>query len=315
MVDLLRGKGGLNTMEDFAQAAGEYVEPISIEYRGRTIYECPPNGQGVIALMILKILSRFERRPDPLDVDNLHIEVEATRLAYAARDALVADMGISDVPVEYLLSDSLADELAERIDLSRAIEHPGIQPAVEHSDTVYITTVDRERNCVSFINSLFHPYGAGIMTPKSGIMLHNRGQSFVLEENHPNAIGPRKRPMHTIIPGLVTEKARPTLAFGVMGGHYQAMGHAYYLTRLFDNGLNLQAAMDEPRLFPLPGTNVVEAEEGARLRIETAFAERGFKVQRPRWPIGGAQAIWIDWDRNILIGASDHRKDGCALGY
>jgi gamma-glutamyltranspeptidase/glutathione hydrolase len=315
MVGFLQSKGGLHIREDFAQTKGEYVKPISIDYRGRTVYECPPNGQGVIALLILNILSHFKRNPDPLDVDNLHIEVEATRLAYAARDAFVADMGVSDVPVDFLLSDRLAKELAQRIDLSRAIERLSVLDAVEHSDTVYITTVDKDRNCVSFINSLFHPYGAGLMSPKSGVMFHNRGQSFVVESGHPNAIGPRKRPMHTIIPAMVVENGKPCLSFGVMGGHYQAMGHAYYLAKLFDHGLNLQAAMDVPRLFPTPGTNIVEAEEGVRTRIEQTFKQRGFDVQPPRWPIGGAQAIWIDWQRDILIGASDHRKDGCALGY
>jgi gamma-glutamyltranspeptidase / glutathione hydrolase len=315
MVGFLQAKGGLHAMEDFTKTRGEYVKPIWIKYRGRKAYECPPSGQGVIALLILNILSRFRRDPDPLNVDNLHIEVEATRLAYAARDAFVADTGVSDVPVDYLLSDRLAEELAQRIDLSRAIEHPSTFAAVEHSDTVYITTVDKDRNCVSFINSLFHPYGAGLMTPRSGVMFHNRGQSFVVEDGHPNAIGPRKRPMHTIIPGMVVENGRPCLSFGVMGGHYQAMGHAHYLSKLFDHGLDLQAAMDLPRLFPIPGTNIVEAEEGVRIRVEEAFKKRGFKVQPPRWPIGGAQAIWIDRERDILIGASDHRKDGCALGY
>ncbi len=250
LAEFLESKGGLHRHEDFAEAKGEYVEPISVMYRGRTVYQCAPNGQGIIALMILNIVSRFKRRPDPLDIDNLHIEVEATRLAYAARDQVLSDPAISNVPVDYLLSDELAKQLAKRIDLTRAvIEMPPFAGA-EHSDTVYICTVDKDRNAVSFINSLFHPYGAGLMDPKSGVMLHNRGQSFVVEQGHLNTIGPRKRPMHTIIPGLVVEDDRPTLVFGVMGGHYQAMGHAHYLTRLFDDGLSLQAAMDQPRLRP-----------------------------------------------------------------
>ena len=314
LAEFLESKGGLHRRQDFAEARGEYVQPISAMYRGRTVYQCAPNGQGLIALMIMNILSRFKRRPDPLDIDNLHIEVEATRLAYAARDQVLADPAIAPVPVDYLLSDELADQLAKQIDLSKAITEMPVFSGAEHSDTVYICTVDKDRNAVSFINSLFHPYGAGLMEPKSGVMLHNRGQSFVVEPGHPNAIGPRKRPMHTIIPGLVVEGGRPTLVFGVMGGHYQAMGHAYYLTRLFDDGLSLQAAMDQPRLFPLPGTNAVEAEESVRRVIAEPFTKRGFEVRLPRWPIGGAQAIRIDWQRNILIGASDHRKDGCALG-
>jgi gamma-glutamyltranspeptidase/glutathione hydrolase len=241
--------------------------------------------------------------------------VEATRLAYAARDQFVADMALSDVPVSYLLSDRLAEELARRIDPAKAVGKMPELSGVEHSDTVYIATVDKDRNAVSFINSIFHPYGAGLMAPKSGVLFHNRGQSFVVEDGHRNAIAPRKRPMHTIIPGMVVEDGRPTLSFGVMGGHYQAMGHAWLLSLLFDHGLDLQAAMDLPRLFPLPGSNAVEAEASVRAIVEAEFVKRGLKLQPPLRPIGGAQAIRIDWARNVLIGASDHRKDGFALGY
>lgn len=315
LVGFLADKGGLHTSADFASAKGEYTDPIAIDYRGRTVYECGPNGQGIIALMIMKILSRFERSGSPRDVDNLYIEVEATRLAYAARDRLLADPAMATVPVDYMLSDDLASSLAARIDLSKSIGEMPPFSGTEHSDTVYICTVDKDRNAVSFINSLFHPYGAGLMEPKSGVLFHNRAQSFVIDPEHPNCIAPRKRPLHTIIPGMVYEGGRPSLAFGVMGGHYQAMGHAHFLARLYEYGLDLQFAVDEPRLFPLPGTSTVEAEAGLRGSIVERFGERGLKVQAPRWPIGGAQAIGIDWQGGVLVGASDHRKDGCALGY
>ncbi|WP_062118330.1 gamma-glutamyltransferase family protein [Aureimonas sp. AU40] len=315
MVDRLTALGGLHTLEDFGEAAGEYVEPCSVTYRGWTVHECPPNGQGIVALMILKILERFPVRSHPLDVDAIHVEVEATRLAYAARDAFVADRSVSDVPVDHLLSDELADRLAAEIDLSRAIDPLPVLDAVEHSDTVYISVVDRDRNAVSFINSIFHPYGSGILAPKSGVLLHNRGQSFSMAPGHPNRIGPRKRPMHTIIPGMVTRSGRTVMSFGVMGGHYQAMGHAHILSKLFDHRMDLQSAMDLPRLFPLPGTKVVEIEERLRLRIGEELTRRGFSVQPPKWAIGGSQGIWIDWDSGALLGGSDHRKDGCALGF
>jgi gamma-glutamyltranspeptidase / glutathione hydrolase len=315
MADFLQSKGGLHTAEDFAKTEGEYVTPISAEYRGRTIVECPPNGQGIIALMILKILSRFRPKPDPLDVDNLHIEVEATRLAYAARDAYVADMGMSDVPIKYLLSDKLADDLASRIDLSKAIKELPTLSAAEHSDTVYISVVDEERNVVSFINSLFHVYGCGLVEPKSGVLFHSRGQSFVLNDGHPNVIGPRKRPMHTIIPGMVVQDGKVSMSFGVMGGHYQAMGHAHLLSKMFDHGLDMQSAMDLPRLFPLPGTAIIETERLLRDMAGPELVRRGFEVRPPRWAIGGAQGVSIDWKTNTLFGASDHRKDGCALGF
>lgn len=315
MAERLAELGGLHTIQDFAETAGEYVEPVRSEYRGWTVHECPPNGQGIVALMILKILERFQPQGDPLDADNLHVEIEATRLAYAARDAYVADMAAARVPVEHLLSDAMADDLAARIDLSRAIEPLPVLDAVEHSDTVYISIVDRDRNAVSFINSLFHPYGSGIVAPRSGVLFHNRGESFSMEAGHPNRVGPRKRPMHTIIPGMVSKGGHALMPFGVMGGHYQAMGHAQFLSKLLDYGLNLQAAMDLPRLFPLPGTKTVEAEERLRALVGEELTRRGFAVQPPKWPIGGAQAIWIDRETGTLFGGSDHRKDGCALGY
>lgn len=315
LVDFLADKGGLHTRDDFASVNGEYTDPISIDFRGRTVYECAPNGQGIIALMIMNILSHSKCTGSPRDVENLYVEVEATRLAYAARDQLLADPAMTSVPIEYMLSDKLAASLAAKIDPRKAIMDIPTLSGAEHSDTVYICTVDKDRNAVSFINSLFHPYGAGLMESKTGVLFHNRAQSFVIEPGHPNCIAARKRPLHTIIPGLVYEHGRPSMVFGVMGGHYQAMGHAYFLTRLFDHGLDLQAAMDEPRLFPLPGGKAVEAEESLRSIISDAFGARGLSVQPPRWPIGGAQAIAIDWDNGVLVGASDHRKDGFALGY
>jgi gamma-glutamyltranspeptidase/glutathione hydrolase len=315
MVGYLRSLGGLHTLDDFAEAKGEYVTPIEAEFRGRRVYECPPNGQGIIALMILKILARFNIKPDPLDLDNLHIEIEATRLAYAARDALLADPSTNELPVDYLLSDRLTDDLAGRIDLARAIENLPTFETTEHRDTVYIAVVDKDRNAVSFINSVFHPYGSGLVSPKSGVLFHNRGASFVMTNGHPNRIAARKRPMHTIIPGMVAEKGRVCMSFGVMGGNYQAMGHAHFLRKLFDHGLDLQSAIDLPRLFPLPGSNVVELEERLRHLHGPALEARGFKVKAPNWAIGGAQAIWIDWDRGVLLGGSDGRKDGCAIGF
>ena len=314
MVVYLQSVGGLHTADDFARAEGEYVKPVTTEFRGRTIYECPPNGQGVVALTILNILSRFKAKPDPLNIDNLHVEIEAARLAYAARDAFVGDAALAEVPVDYLLSDRLGDELAAKIDLSHAIEDLPSFAGAEHTDTVYIAVVDEERNAVSFINSLFNTYGSGLMSPKAGVVFQNRGQGFVLTPGHANQIGPGKRPMHTIIPGMAAENGRVCMPFGVMGGHYQALGHAHLLAKLFDHRLDLQSAIDLPRLFPLPGTNIVEMEQRLLDLHGAALEARGFVVQSPAWPLGGAQAIWIDWERGTLLGGSDPRKDGCALG-
>lgn len=315
MVDYLRGKGGLHTLEDFAEARGEYVSPITTTYRGRTIYECPPNGQGVVALLILNILKRFEVKGDALDPDTLFLKAEASRLAYAERDALLADPAQVPVPVDDLLSDALADRLAARIKMHRASDIHLPAPAVEHADTVYISVVDKARNTVSFINSVFNAFGSGLMAPKSGVLFHNRAQSFSLKKWHPNCVAPRKRPLHTIIPGMAAENGRICLTFGVMGGHYQAMGHAYFLSAVFDHGLDLQEAAELPRLFPRPDNGHVEMEGRLRATLAADFERRGLKVIAPSGPIGGAQAIAIDWQKGALFGGSDPRKDGCALGY
>ena len=317
IVEHLRAQGGVHTLQDFAGAAGEYVAPISLDYRGRTVFECPPNGQGVIALMILGILSRFDIRGDPLALDQLHLVIEASRLAYAARDAWVADPAMAGVDVKHMLSDRLLDQLAARIDPSRvAADLPDFSGGgAVHRDTVYISVVDKDRNAVSFINSLFWHYGSGLMSPRSGVLLQNRGEGFSLQEGHPNAIGPGKRPMHTIIPGMVAENGRVSMSFGVMGGQYQATGQAHFLSRLFDHGLDLQSAIALPRLFPLPGTASLEIEGRLLETLGGALRARGYGIETPTYAIGGAQAIHIDWDRGTLLGGSDHRKDGMALGY
>jgi gamma-glutamyltranspeptidase/glutathione hydrolase len=265
--------------------------------------------------MLLKILQKFDAEGDPLNVDRIHREVEAAKLAYSVRDAFLGDPRDGKPDVDWLLSDELADRLRDQIDLEGALTDLPAFTTAEHKDTVYITVVDRDRNCASFINSLFHPFGSGLTAPKSGVLLHNRGQSFSLEKGHPNAIGPHKRPMHTIIPGMVTKGGRVQMSFGVMGGHYQAMGHAHFLSKVLHYGMDMQSAMQLPRIFPRPGTNTVEVENQMPAEICAALTQRGFKLVRPNSPIGGSQAIWVDWENGTLLGASDHRKDGCALGY
>jgi gamma-glutamyltranspeptidase/glutathione hydrolase len=315
MVAHLRAHGGLHSLDDFADYHGDYVTPIRSAFRGYEVVECPPSGQGVVALMILKILEKFEADGDPLDPDRIHREIEAAKLAYSVRDAVLGDPRHHRVDLDWLLSDALAAGLRERIDLGRALPPaPSFAPA-EHQDTVYITVVDRDRNCVSFINSLFHPFGSGLMAPDSGVLLHNRGQSFVVEPGHPNAIGPHKRPMHTIIPGMVTQGGRVRMSFGVMGGHYQAMGHAHFLSKVLHYGMDMQSAMDLPRMFARPGSDSVEVEATMPASVCAALKDRGFTLAAAPSAIGGSQAISIDWDQGVLTGASDHRKDGCALGY
>jgi gamma-glutamyltranspeptidase/glutathione hydrolase len=316
LVAHLRALGGLHTLEDFAAAGGEYVAPIRTAYKGYDIYECPPNGQGIIALLLLNILAGFDLPSlQPMSAEHLHLEIEAARLAYRERDAHLADPAQAAVPVERLLSPDYAAELRARIDPRRASLAPAPAPVAAHADTVYITVVDRDRNAVSFINSLFSGFGSGITGPKSGVVLQNRGAAFSLDPDHPNCIAPGKRPMHTIIPGMMAKGDRVVMPFGVMGGSYQACGHARLVTSLVDFGLDVQQAMDLGRLFPPPGETVVEAESGVPAAVLAELEERGHRFKAPAKPIGGSQAIQIDWSEGTLAGGSDPRKDGCALGY
>lgn len=262
MVSLLREQGGLHTLDDFAQAGGEYVTPIKTSYRGHEVYECPPNGQGIVALEMLNILSGLlPGVDDPLSAERLHYEIEAARMAYHDRDNLVADPTQVEVPVDMLLSEAHTARLRAAIQPDRAMTElpPSRFPA--HADTVYLCVVDKDRNAVSFINSLYHSFGSGFVAPNSGVVLQNRGQSFNLDPDHPNCIAPRKRPMHTIIPGMVVKDGRAVMPFGVMGGMYQPVGHVHFLTNLFDFGLDMQEAVDLPRVFAGP-EGPVEVESG-----------------------------------------------------
>jgi gamma-glutamyltranspeptidase/glutathione hydrolase len=314
MVDHLRSLGGLHTLEDFKATQGDYVTPIRTSFRGYDVVECPPAGQGIIALMIINILAGLPIAKDPLSADRLHAEIEATRLAYSIRDAILADPEVADVPVEWLLSEELAAELRAKIDLSKAItDLPQFTPPL-HKDTVYITVIDKDRNTVSFINSLFALFGSGITAPKSGVLFQNRGEGFSLERGHPNCIASGKRPLHTIIPGMLTKDGRVAMSFGVMGGHYQAMGHAHFLSKVLDYGMDVQAAIELPRLFPIPGTDKVEVEATMPKATIEELSKRGFKFVKPARAIGGAQAISVSWETGTLQGGSDPRKDGCALG-
>lgn len=315
MVSTLQSRGGLHTMEDFAAVQGDYVEPISTDFHGYRVFECPPNGQGVIALLLLNIVSALKIGDDPITLERAHFEIEASRLAYAQRDLFVADPAQGHVPVEWMLSDKNASALRDAIDPGRAgTALPDITPP-PHESTVYISVVDKDRNCCSFINTLFSPFGSGLMAPKTGIMLHNRGQGFTLDPAHPNCIAPGKRPLHTIIPGMVAKDDRAVMPFGVMGGAYQSTGHMQFLTRLLDFGLDIQQAMDSPRFFPDPVSGVVDVERGLPADIVKGLQAKGHKTNIPVRPIGGSQAIWIDWEENVLTGGSDPRKDGCAIGY
>ena len=312
IVATLAPRGSWLAQEDFARHRGEPTTPISSNYRGLDVVELPPNGQGITALVLLGILERFDLASlDPHGPERLHIALEAARLAYGVRDAHVADPAHLRVAVEALLDKALAGRLAARIDRSRRVALP---PALASGgDTVYVTVVDRDRTAVSIINSLYSQFGCGIATEKTGIMLHNRGACFVIDPSSPNAYGPAKRPLSTLIPALAMRNGRCELSFGVMGAAYQAMGHAHVITNLVDFGMDLQTAIDDPRVF-FEG-DITLVERGIPQAAVRGLEQRGHRVEFCLTPLGGGQAIAIDWRRGVLIGAYDPRKDGCAIGY
>ncbi|ACL58617.1 gamma-glutamyltransferase family protein [Methylobacterium nodulans] len=311
IVGRLRALGGLHTLDDFAQAAPEEVVPVTTRYRGYDVYECPPSGQGLAALMMLNVLSGFDIGALS-ETDRVHLFAEACKQAYHHRDALFADPVVARVPVEHLLSEAWRASAQGAIDMTRA-QAPILWPEVAHKDTVYLCVVDRDGNAISLINSIFQGFGSGILAPQSGVLLHNRGFSFRVEPGHPNTIGPRKRPLHTIIPGFLMREGRAVAPFGVMGGHYQAMGHVELLTGLIDRGLDVQEALDAPRSFAFGGG--LELEEGFSKDVAGALEARGHRVVPATAPLGGGQVIWIDHARGVLSAGSDPRKDGSALGY
>jgi gamma-glutamyltranspeptidase/glutathione hydrolase len=313
IVSRLRALGGLHTMEDFAAVSGEYVRTVTTTYQGLEIHQIPPNNQGITALLMLNILSGFDLDSlDPLGAERLHLEVEAGRLAYRDRDRLVADPSQCAVPLRALLSQAYAERLRAAIDPVRAnADLPDVK--LPTGDTVYIAVVDRDRNAVSFINSTYHSFGSAIVSPRTGVVLQNRGSSFRLDPGHPNCIAPGKRPMHTIMPGMAMRDRRAIMPFGVMGGGYQPFGHVHLLTNILNFGMDLQEALDAPRVFH--EMDVLEAERGVPVASIDGLRQRGHRVALSVEPHGGGQAIWIDWEKGTLTGASDPRKDGCALGY
>jgi gamma-glutamyltranspeptidase/glutathione hydrolase len=319
IVATLRARGGLHTEEDVASGLNnaEFVQPITLNWHGYDVYQCPPNGQGIITLMILGMLGGIASASDgPLGALRFHRHIEAARLAYRDRDAFVADPSQADVPVKKLLSADYLSGLRGLIDdgkALRALPAAGEAMLPPHRDTIYLCVVDQDGNACSFINSLFEGFGSAILAERSGVMLQNRGFGFRVERGHPNCIAPRKRPMHTIIPGMVMQNGQAVMPYGVMGGHFQPMGHSLFLTNMLEYGLDIQQAIDLPRLFPLRGK--VQVEHGIPPDICDALTKRGHQLETADRPHGGGQAIWIDRARGCLVGGSDPRKDGLALGY
>jgi gamma-glutamyltranspeptidase/glutathione hydrolase len=273
------------------------------------VVEHPPNGHGATAILMMNMMKRFDiKSMDPFGAERVHIEAEIAKLAYDARNRFIAETG---TPTDYLLSQDTADRLCDLINPKQAMVDPkGISEAV-HKDTIYITVVDKNRMSVSLIYSVFHGFGSGIATPNYGVLFQNRGAGFTLEEGHPNEAAGGKRPMHTIIPGIVRKSGRVLMPFGVMGGAYQPNGHARLISNMVDFDMSIQEAIDAPRSFSDNGT--LKVERGYSDDVRKRLTNLGHTVGVPGTPIGGAQAIILHHN-GVLEGGSDPRKDGCALG-
>ena len=310
MIASLQAAGGSHTLADLANTACDYTTPISGTYGDLELVEHPPNGQGATAILMLNILKHFDLKSlPPFGPQRAHIEAEAAKLAYDARNRFIA----AESPrLDHMLSAETAAKLAALIDPDHAMPDPARVTEAIHKDTVYLTVVDRDRMAISLIYSTFWGFGSGLASDKFGINFQNRGAGFTLQKGHPNEAGPGKRPMHTIIPGMIRRAGRVIMPFGVMGGGYQPAGHARFVTNIADYGMDPQAAIDAPRSFP--STDGMEVERGYADTTRAALSQMGHAVTIPGTPLGGAQAILIGED-GTLTGASDPRKDGCALGY
>ncbi|MSR56609.1 MAG: gamma-glutamyltransferase [Planctomycetaceae bacterium] len=320
--------GGFLSLKDFSEHRSNWIDPISTSYRGYDVWELPPNGQGVAALEMLNILEAYDlKKMGAESPDYLHLLIESKKLAFADRARFYSDPEFFDAPIAELISKQYAAQQRKRIDPDKAaIDVPPGDPRLAHGDTIYLTVVDKEHNCCSFIQSLYFGFGSQVVPGEVGFALQNRGTLFALDEQHPNRLEPHKRPFHTIIPGFVTKDGQPWLAFGVMGGDMQPQGHVQVLVNMIDFGMNVQQAGDAARVQHFgsatptgrpgdPDGGRVEAESGISEVVLDALRKKGHRVTRSAGSFGGYQAILIDPQTGVLQGGSDPRKDGCAIGY
>ncbi|NLA58560.1 MAG: gamma-glutamyltransferase [Firmicutes bacterium] len=313
IVDYAAKTGGFLTKEDLAQHEPEWVKPVSINYRGYDIWEIPPNGQGIAALLALNILEGFELASYPhLSSAHLHLVIEAMKLAFADVYRYVADPQFTDIPLAGLLSKDYAEKRRSLIDSEKALPAP--EPGDPTGDTVYLCTADSDGRMVSFIQSNYMGFGSGVVVPGTGISLQNRGCGFSLEDGHPNVYAPGKRPFHTIIPSFITKDGIPLAAYGVMGADMQPQGHMQVVSSIVDFRLNPQAALDAPRVRVL-GQGRVAVEPTVNPEVVRELAKLGHSVYiEPEMAgFGGGQMIWRDPETGVYITGSEPRKDGQAL--
>ncbi len=323
-----RANDGYFSLRDFMDHTSTWVDPVSTTYRGFDVWELPPNGQGIAALQMLNVLEGYDIRSlGRHSPDYLHLFVEAKKLAFADRAKFYADPDFNRLPVAELISKRYAEQQRTRIDPDKAAtDVEAGDPKLQHGDTVYLTVVDKDRNCCSFIQSNYHGFGSKVTPGDVGFVLQNRGALFALSDDHLNRLEPHKRPFHTIIPAMVTKEGKPWLCFGVMGGDMQPQGHVQVLVNMIDFGMNVQAAGDAPRVRHIGSaqpTGKAMAADGGTVTIESGIPEmavrgllrKGHHVARGLGGFGGYQAIRIDWENGTLHGGSEPRKDGIAIGY
>jgi gamma-glutamyltranspeptidase/glutathione hydrolase len=317
----IKQRNGLLEMRDFADHQADWVEPLRTTYRGYDVLEMPPSTQGFVALEMLNIMEGFDiRRLGHNTADYLHVVTEAKRIAFADRSAFLADRDhMSKGVITTLLSKDYAASRRKDIDMNTAAKeyrsHPGLGREFsgrDHGDTVYLTAADGEGNVISFIQSLFGSFGAGFVAGETGITMHNRGSGFYLTPGHPNQIGPHKRPLHTLVPAMIVKDGKPWVSFGVMGGDNQAQAHAQIVANFIDFDMHVQQAGDAARMRHGGGSLALESGIGPDVR--TALEAKGHVIRDGRGQMGGYQAIFIDPRTGVLLGASDLRKDGVAIG-
>jgi gamma-glutamyltranspeptidase/glutathione hydrolase len=324
-----KANDGFLRYEDLVAHTGEWVQPVGTDYRGYTLWELPPNGQGIAALQILNLLEPYDlKKYGFASPEHVHLFVEAKKLAFADRAASYADPDFYKTPVERLVSKAYARERGKSISMDRAARavEPGIIPEINQGDTIYLTTADADGMMVSLIQSNYRGMGSGMAPPGLGFIFQDRGEQFVLKPGHPNSFAPGKRPFHTIIPAFVTKDGKPWMSYGVMGGAMQPQGHAQILINMIDFGMNLQEAGDAPRIqhdgSTEPAGQNVTMNDGGEVDLETGYSydtvralmRMGHSVRFANGPYGGYQAIMVN-PQGGYIGASESRKDGQAAGY
>ena len=327
IVDFSKQHGGYFSMRDFAEHEANWIEPVSTTYRGYEVWELPPNGQGIAALQMLNLLEPYDlRQMGSNNADYLHLLIEAKKLAFADRAKFYADPEKNQLPTAELISKEYAAKRGKLINNSQAATNvPAGDPKLAHGDTVYLTVVDKDRNCCSLIQSVYYGFGSQVVPGDVGFVMQNRGALFALDPNHLNTLEPHKRPFHTIIPAMVTKDGQPWFCFGVMGGDMQPQGHVQVLVNLIDFGMNVQQAGDAARVRhfgsatptgePANGSGTVVVESGISESVLQDLRGRGHRIMRARDGFGGYQGILLDSQHGVLHGATEPRKDGAAVGY